>query len=430
MPAVRRRSPASSPRTARSRRAFSPSWSRCPPTIRPAIARAHAERAAAAARGRSASRSSAIRCPTRKCSANGMVSAVNLVVRERFGDGPVIACNAHGDVVPPGLGWTADPYGAEIRDGQMYGRGVAVSKSDFATYAYALLALKASGAPLEGGVELHFTYDEEVGRRDRPEMAARATGSAGPTSRSAPASPTASPPPTTAACIWKSRCSASPGTPPSRDKGVDALEAANGILAELYALRKTLRRDRAPPFPGIVSPTLVVGLIAGGINTNVVPDNVKFRLDRRIIPEENPAEVERALTAQIARVRAQVAGHTVQRPPHPARGAVRARCRARKNWSRRSAAAARKVLGEEIPARGVPLYTDARHYSAAGIPDRALRRRPAHARGGERPPRRREAEARRPVQGDRGRGARLCGSAGRTLSAAPRSSVAVAARAR
>ena len=38
--------------------------------------------------------------------ANGMVSAVNLVVRERFGDGPVIALNAHGDVVPPGEGWS------------------------------------------------------------------------------------------------------------------------------------------------------------------------------------------------------------------------------------------------------------------------------------------------------------------------------------
>ena len=36
--------------------------------------------------------------------ANGMISATNLVVRERFGPGPTIALNAHGDVVPPGLG--------------------------------------------------------------------------------------------------------------------------------------------------------------------------------------------------------------------------------------------------------------------------------------------------------------------------------------
>src|SRR5438105_4715538 len=73
--------------------------------------------------------------------ANGMVSAVNLIVRRRYGKGPVVALNAHGDVVPPGGGWTHDPYGAEIADGVMYGRGVAVSKSDFATYAFALKAL-------------------------------------------------------------------------------------------------------------------------------------------------------------------------------------------------------------------------------------------------------------------------------------------------
>src|SRR3954454_16430491 len=67
--------------------------------------------------------------------ANGMISATNLLVRQRFGNGgPTIALNAHGDVVPPGAGWTHDPYGAQVeQDPQhgatMYGRGVAVSKS-------------------------------------------------------------------------------------------------------------------------------------------------------------------------------------------------------------------------------------------------------------------------------------------------------------
>ena len=81
--------------------------------------------------------------------AAGMKSATNLIVRHRFGDGPVIALNAHGDVVPPGLGWRHDPYGAVVEDGPhgpvMFGRGVAVSKSDFATYTWALLALQGGG---------------------------------------------------------------------------------------------------------------------------------------------------------------------------------------------------------------------------------------------------------------------------------------------
>ncbi len=99
--------------------------------------------------------------PQDKVTAAGMVSVTNLIVRHRFGDGPVIALNAHGDVVPPGEGWSHDPYGAAVVDGVMYGRGVAVSKSDFATYTFALDALKRSGVPLKGTVELHFTYDEE-----------------------------------------------------------------------------------------------------------------------------------------------------------------------------------------------------------------------------------------------------------------------------
>ena len=303
--------------------------------------------------------------PAAEVRANGMVSALNLVVRERFAEGPVIALNAHGDVVPPGLGWTADPYGAEIRDGHMYGRGVAVSKSDFATYAYALLALKVVGTPLKGSVELHFTYDEEAGGTigpqrllatgvSKPDFAICAGFSYGITTAHN-------------GClhleievIGKSGHAAEP------EKGMDALEAANGILAELYALRKTYAATRSS-VTGIISPTLVVGLIAGGINTNVVPDNVKFRIDRRIIPEENPADVERTLTGQIADyarrwpgIRCNVRRILLAAPFTPVAGQGELVAAIARN--------ARAVLGVDVVPHGVPLYTDARHYSAAGIP--------------------------------------------------------------
>src|SRR5262249_59127024 len=55
--------------------------------------------------------------PRAAVEAAGMKSVTNLIIRHRFGDGPVIALNAHGDVVPPGLGWPFDPYGAVIEDG-------------------------------------------------------------------------------------------------------------------------------------------------------------------------------------------------------------------------------------------------------------------------------------------------------------------------
>ena len=52
---------------------------------------------------------------------HGLTSITNLIVRRRYSDGPVIALNAHGDVVPPGEGWTHDPYGGEVVDGKLYG---------------------------------------------------------------------------------------------------------------------------------------------------------------------------------------------------------------------------------------------------------------------------------------------------------------------
>jgi acetylornithine deacetylase/succinyl-diaminopimelate desuccinylase-like protein len=302
--------------------------------------------------------------------AHGMKSCVNLVVRERFGSGgPTVACNAHGDVVAPGLGWTHDPYGAEIVDARMFGRGVAVSKSDFATYAYALAALKAaaaagSAAP-SGTIELHFTYDEETGGEvgpkwlldqgiTRPDFAISAGFSYGIVTAHN-------------GClhlevevVGKSGHAARPET------GIDALEAANAILAEIYAYRKTLAQTRSS-VPGIVSPTLVVGLISGGINTNVVPDNVKFRIDRRIVPDESPAEAERALRGVIEaaakkwpELRVEARRVLLAEPFVPLPG--------QEKLVEAIARNARAVLGADVAPHGVPLYTDARHYSAAGVP--------------------------------------------------------------
>jgi succinyl-diaminopimelate desuccinylase len=304
--------------------------------------------------------------PTESVRAAGMQSCTNLIVRERFGDtGPVIACNAHGDVVPPGAGWSTDPYGAEVRDGRMYGRGVAVSKSDFATYAFALLALKQCGARLRGAIELHFTYDEEAGgtigpqwlieqKLTKPDFAISAGFAYGVTTAHN-------------GCLHlEVEVQGKSGHAAQPDNGVDALEAATGILGELYALRRTYAGIRSST-PGIVSPTLVVGMIQGGINTNVVPDKVTLRLDRRIIPEEQPAKVEKELTAKIEKFAANWPGIrvTIRRillalPFVPIAGQEKLVAAIRGN--------AAAVLGEEIAAQGVPLYTDARHYSAAGIP--------------------------------------------------------------
>ena len=295
----------------------------------------------------------------------GMISATNLVVRHRFGDGPVIALNAHGDVVPPGDGWSADPYGAEIRDGWMIGRGAAVSKSDFATYAFALKALIDSRATLAGTVELHLTYDEESGGLIgpawllsqgivKPDYAICAGFSYAITTAHNGAIHLE------VTVRGKSAHAARP------DTGHDALEAATAVLNALYKHREALKPIRSAT-DGIEHPTLVVGLIEGGINTNVVPDKVTLRLDRRVIPEETSRAVVPQLTDLI---KASVAGYEgisvdvreilVTSPLRTIEGAERLSAALQR--------AARQTLSREIPTEGVPLYTDARLYCEAGVP--------------------------------------------------------------
>ena len=302
--------------------------------------------------------------PIELARAHGMISATNLVVRRRFGPGPVIALNAHGDVVPPGDGWTADPYGAEIRDGWMYGRGAAVSKSDIATYAYALAALEHAGQA-HGTVELHITYDEETGGEIGPAwLLARGISKpdialgAGFSYEVVQAHN---------GCLHlevevtgRSAHAAKPYT------GIDALEAASGILAALYAWRKTLA-GRVSRIAGIGAPQLTIGLISGGINTNVVPDRVLLRMDRRIVPDETPDDVEAELRSVIAQAAAgfpearlavrRILLATPLTPTPAGKRLTDILCRH-----------ASAIMGSEVRPGGVPLYTDARHYAAAGLP--------------------------------------------------------------
>ncbi|HET9645199.1 MAG TPA: M20/M25/M40 family metallo-hydrolase [Burkholderiaceae bacterium] len=304
--------------------------------------------------------------PPAEVHAHGLESITNLIVRRRFGEGGrTIALNAHGDVVPPGEGWTHDPYGGEVVDGKLYGRAAAVSKSDFATYTFAIRALESLGVPLKGAVELHFTYDEEFGGElgpgwllknelTRPDLLIAAgfsyqvvTAHNG--------------------CLQievtvhgRMAHAAIPHT------GIDALQGAVRILRALYD-RNVHYQTVTSKVPGITHPYLNVGRIEGGTNTNVVPGKVVFRLDRRMIPEERPAEVEAEIRRTIEEAAASfpgidveirrlllansltpLAGHELLVQPLQRHG--------------------QEVFGEPIPTSGTPLYTDVRLYGERGVP--------------------------------------------------------------
>ena len=314
--------------------------------------------------------------PRDEVEAYGMASITNLIVRRHYaqpdsagGHVRTIALNAHGDVVPPGEGWSHPPYGAEIVDGKLYGRAAAVSKSDFSTFTFAVRALESLELALKGNVELHFTYDEEFGGEKgpgwllakgltRPDLLIAAgfsyqvvTAHNG--------------------CLQmevtvhgKMAHAAIPHT------GVDALQGAVHILNALYA-QNIAYRQVTSGVEGIDHPYLNVGRIEGGTNTNVVPGKVVFKLDRRMIPEENPVEVEASIRKVIADAAADFSAkgsaitvdikrlllaNAMQPLPgnKPLVDAIQKHGMA--------------IFGEPIPAEGTPLYTDVRLYAEHGIP--------------------------------------------------------------
>jgi len=118
---------------------------------------------------------------------------------------------------------------------------------------------------------------------------------------------------------------------------------------------------------GITHPYLNVGLIEGGTNTNVIPGRVSFKLDRRMIPEENPAEVEATLRQIIADAAAQKAGVTVDIKRMLLAHAMKPLA-GNKPLVDAIQQHGRQVFGEDIPALGTPLYTDVRLFCEAGIP--------------------------------------------------------------
>ncbi|MEO7159856.1 MAG: ArgE/DapE family deacylase [Polaromonas sp.] len=303
--------------------------------------------------------------PAREVKDYGLESITNLVVRRHYGAGKIIALNAHGDVVPPGDGWTHDPYGGDVVDGKLYGRAAAVNKSDFATYAFAVRALEALGLPLKGGIELIFTYDEEFGGELGPGWLLRKNLihadfliAAGFSYQVITAHN---------GCLQlevtvhgKMAHAAIP------DTGIDALQGASAILNALYGQNK-LYKSIISKVEGIKHPYLNVGRIEGGTNTNVVPGKVVLKLDRRMIPEENPVEVEADVRRVIAEAAATLPGITVDIK----------RLLMANSWKPDSRNAelvqtlqkhGEAVFGEPIPTSGTPLYTDVRLFGAAGIP--------------------------------------------------------------
>ncbi|MEU4287680.1 M20 family metallopeptidase [Kribbella sp. NPDC026596] len=221
------------------------------------------------------------------------------------GRGPGLLLLGHTDVVPVGDGWTTDPFGGEVRDGRIYGRGASDMKGGLAAALVALAALR--GSRLSGPVELAAVVDEEeTGKGIRAYVA----GTERPFVGCITAEPTdlqtiiaARGDSYLRVAIHGRACHA--GNPAD---GANAIYGAAAVVAEIERLHAMLAAD---PHPLLGPATWSVGQINGGTGGSIVPAECVIVADRRLLPGESPAAVLDDLRRRVADLKLEDRGLTV-----------------------------------------------------------------------------------------------------------------------
>lgn len=238
------------------------------------------------------------------CRERGFSTHVTEVARERpnveavlsGGDGPGLLLLGHTDVVPVGDGWTVDPFGGEIRDGRLHGRGSADMKGGLAACVVAMGALARAGIRLSGPVTLAALVDEEEqGAGIRHYVAAAGAPFAGCIVAE----------PTDLQTIVAARgdayveitlhgVAAHSGRP---DDGRNAIHGAATVITSLEQWHSELAMNAHP----LVGPaTWSVGLVSGGQGTSIVPATCRISADRRLLPGESAGRVLEEVREHIA----------------------------------------------------------------------------------------------------------------------------------
>jgi acetylornithine deacetylase/succinyl-diaminopimelate desuccinylase family protein len=186
----------------------------------------------------------------------------------------------HTDTVPPGEGWTRDPYGGTIEDGRVFGRGATDMKGGIAAAVIAMAALVRAEVELQAPVMLAALVDEEeTGLGVRTMLARGGVQAAG----AIVAEPTGMQ--TIVAC--RGNCyvdvelrgrSAHAG---SAHEGRNAIYGATRLIEGVQRLHDELA---AETHPLLGAGTWSVGTIRGGTGTAMVPDRCRVSIDRRLLP--------------------------------------------------------------------------------------------------------------------------------------------------
>lgn len=225
----------------------------------------------------------------------------NVIARWNVGRRPRLVLTGHLDTVPVGEGWTRDPYGAEVVDGRMIGRGACDMKGGLAAATAAVLNLRASGREPAGDVVLAAMVGEEEDSAGTRALVARGLEA----DLAVLAEPTGLELVTGNRGLLNYRLVVKGESAHASNPGLgrNAVVAAARLVLELEAVGDGLAARSHPRFG---PPSLTVGTIQGGTRPYVVPDRCAIEVDRRLNPDETRAEAVRELQSAVERARAQV----------------------------------------------------------------------------------------------------------------------------
>jgi succinyl-diaminopimelate desuccinylase len=206
---------------------------------------------------------------------------------EGSGEKPALLYSGHLDVVPVGAeGWPHDPFGGEVTEGKLWGRGSSDMKGGDAAMIVAAKVLAAAQLPLKGDLILAFTADEESEQLGAEEIAARLAGEAARTAAQAVVLAEPSDNEVYVAekgILWlkiTTHGKTAHGAMP--DLGQNAILMMVPLLKELDALAVPYEEH-----PLLGRFTRSINTIAGGVKTNVVPDQCVVTVDQRTLPGQD-----------------------------------------------------------------------------------------------------------------------------------------------
>ncbi len=201
------------------------------------------------------------------------------------GGGRVLLFNGHTDTMPPGPGWSTDPYRAHRSGGRLYGLGACDMKAGLAAMAGAMAAVARSGVPLRGRVVLDAVADEEA-----TGAGTKATLRAG---RAADWGVIAEPTGLQLARAGNGQVNFTVTFLGEAGHGSTPEDGHNSIYDAAAFIRLVEREaarlaDQVHPLTGPASYN--VGVVSGGVRTSIIPSQCTVGIDRRIIPGQTVAE--------------------------------------------------------------------------------------------------------------------------------------------